>query len=141
MAHRAVEGSCHCGAIAIRFQASRPPERWPIRACQCGFCRRHGARTTSDPAGRVSFQIHDEAALARYRFAERTADFLVCRNCGVYLAAVLTCGDAQFATLNVNALCEPLAFDDVVGVSYDGESAEERQRRRAQRWTPVIGSP
>ena len=138
MSHRAFEGSCHCGAIAFRFCPSRPPQDWQIRACQCSFCRRHRARTTSDPAGRVSFQIRDERALVRYRFGARTADFLVCRKCGVYLAAVLTSGDAQLATLNVNALCEPLAFENVVAVSYDGESAEARRQRRAQRWTPVV---
>ena len=135
---RIFEGACHCGAIAFRFHASRPPEHWRIRACQCSFCRRHGARTTSDPAGRASFRFRVETAVARYRFGARTADFLVCRTCGVYLAAVLTSRDGQFATLNVNTRCEPIAFASAVAVSYDQESAEERQRRRASRWTPVI---
>src|SRR4029077_2060580 len=99
-----------------------PPAVWQIRACQCRFCRRHAARTTSDPAGRVSFRIREEAALARYRFGLRTADFLVCRNCGVYVGAVLTSSRGQFATLNINALCEPLAFKKLLAVAYHGES-------------------
>ena len=76
----------------------------------------------------------------RYRFGRRTADFLVCRNCGVYLGAVVTSPRGQFATLNINTLSEPLEFENVVAVSYDHESAEERQQRREQRWTPVIGA-
>jgi len=136
--YRRFEGSCHCGAIGFVFETSRDPDQWQIRACQCGFCRRHGARTTSDPAGRVSFEIRDKGSLRLYQFGLRTADFVVCRNCGVYLAAVLTSERGQFATLNVNALSEPLQFEFAAPVSYDEESAEERQSRREQRWTPVV---
>ena len=132
------EGSCHCGAIGFRFHTSRPPELWQIRACQCSFCRRHAARTTTDPEGYVSFEIRDETALVRYRFGLRTADFLVCRNCGVYLAAVLDSPHGQFATLNINTLREPLEFASVRAVSYDDESAEDRRQRRELRWTPVV---
>jgi hypothetical protein len=55
------------------------------------------------------------------------------------MAAVLTSQHRQFATLNVNSLCEPLDFRSVIAVSYDEESAEERQKRRELRWTPVVG--
>jgi hypothetical protein len=51
---------------------------------------------------------------------------------------VLTSSRGQFATLNVNALCEPLAFEKVLAVSYQEETTDERQRRREQRWTPII---
>ena len=137
---RSFEGSCHCGAIAFTFETAQAPEFWQIRACQCGFCRRHGARTTADPAGRVVFRVRDQTALQRYGFGLHTADFLLCRNCGAYLAAVLTSANGQFATLNVNALTEPPGLASAVAVSYDGESAQDRQRRREQRWTPVIGT-
>jgi hypothetical protein len=132
------QGACHCGAIAFTFETSRSPDEWPIRACQCSFCRRHGARTTSDPSGRVSFEVRERSALLRYQFGLRTADFIVCRHCGVYLAAALTSDRGQFATLNVNALFEPLQFDMAAPVSYDEESPGERQSRREQRWTPVF---
>src|SRR5437868_9753855 len=84
------QASCHCGALAFTFETAIPGSRWQIRACQCSFCRRHAARTTSDPAGRVSFRLRDTGSLLRYRFGLRTADFLVCHHCGVYMAAVLT---------------------------------------------------
>src|SRR5437764_12445531 len=101
---RTFDGSCHCGAIAFTFETSRSPAVWQIRACQCGFCRRHAALTTSDPEGRVAFRIGKEDTLVRYRFGLRTADFLLCRNCGVYLGAVLTSSRGQFATFNINTL-------------------------------------
>ena len=131
------EGSCHCGAIAFMFETARPPARWQTRACQCTFCRRHAARTIADHEGSVSFRVADEAALQRYRFGLGTAEFFVCRNCGVYLAAVLTSPRGQFATLNINTLRDPVDVDPALAVSYDRESTEERQTRREERWTPV----
>ncbi len=134
---RTFEGSCHCGAIAFTFETARPPAHWQVRACQCTFCRRHAARTTTDHEGSVSFRVGDDAALQRYRFGLGTAEFFVCRNCGVYLGAVLTSPRGQFATLNINALRNPVDVGPPIAVSYDRESAEERQQRREERWTPV----
>ena len=88
----------------------------------------------------MSFRIREQTALARYRFGLRTADFLVCRNCGVYVGAVLTSSRGQFATLNFNTLRDPLAFEKAVAVSYHEESTDERRQRREQRWTPIIGA-
>src|SRR2546422_3634073 len=44
----------------------------------CSFCRKHGARTTSDPSGRVVITVRHPGQLLRYRFGLETADFLVC---------------------------------------------------------------
>ena len=133
------EGSCHCGAISYSLRAAQPPELWTVRACQCKFCRSHGARTFADPDASVSFAIADSSKLERYRFGLQTADFLVCRACGVYVASVLTSPRGQFATVNINTLCEPVTVADAQPVSYDGESIEQRQARRERRWTPVAG--
>src|SRR5439155_217050 len=56
-----------------------------LRADTCSFCRRHGARTTSDPSGHVAITVHHPDQLLRYRFGLRTADFLVCTRCGIYV--------------------------------------------------------
>src|SRR5688572_4653002 len=137
---RRFEGSCHCGAIGFTLGTAQPPEVWTVRACQCGFCRRHGARTFADPAGSVSFAVADSSRLNRYRFGLKTADFLVCGACGVYVASVLTSPRGQFATLNINTLRQALTMPEPVPVSYDGESIDQRQVRREQRWTPVEGA-
>jgi hypothetical protein len=88
----------------------------------------------------VSFRINEPAAAGRYRFGLRTAEFVLCRHCGVDLAAVLTSSRGLFATINVNALPECLALADVDPVSYDDESVDERRQRRVRRWTPVVGT-
>jgi hypothetical protein len=134
---RVFEGRCHCGALRFELRTARPPDQWAVRACQCSFCRSHGARTTSDPEGSVRFIITDNAKLNRYRFATRSADFYVCRDCGVYVATVLTSARGQFATLNVNALSSPVDVPVAAAISYEGESAEQKLARREQKWTPV----
>ena len=135
----AFEGRCHCGAIGFTFR-SEPSTRWGVRACQCSFCRGHGARTVSDPEGSVTFQITEASKLRRYRFGTRSSEFLICGDCGVYVAALLTSSNGQFATLNINTIRAPLDVPEAVPVSYEGESGEQRQSRREQRWTPVAGA-
>jgi hypothetical protein len=76
----------------------------------------------------------------RYRFGTGSSEFLVCNTCGVYVAAVLTSGRCQYATINVNTIRTPLDVPTAEAVSYDGELAAERQARREQRWTPVAGT-
>jgi len=137
VASHAFEGRCHCGAIGFIFRTSQPPARWAVRGCQCSFCRGHGARTISDPEGSVTFQIAEASKLGRYRFGTRSSDFLICGNCGVYVAALLTSSNGQFATLNINTIRAPLDVPEAVPVSYEGESGDQRQSRREQRWTPV----
>jgi hypothetical protein len=131
------EGRCHCGAIGFIFRTSQSPAQWTVRACQCSFCRGHGARTVSDPNGSVAFRITQASKLTRYRFGMRSSDFLICRECGVYVAALLTSPNGQFATLNINTIGTPLDVPEALPVSYEGESSEQRQVRREQRWTPV----
>lgn len=136
------EGRCHCGAIGFSYATDLPHGRWPVRSCQCSFCRAHGARSTSDPAGAVRFRISKPDALVRYSFALRTADFLLCRHCGVYVAAVLSAGDRARAIVNLNTF-DP-AVPDLARpepVRYDAESRDGRVARRLARWTPVEEGP
>ncbi|MGH8163771.1 MAG: hypothetical protein ACREP1_05490 [Rhodanobacteraceae bacterium] len=132
-------GGCHCGAIGFVFETGLAPQRWTVRVCQCVFCRAHGARTTSDPAGRAHFVFANASLCNRYRFGQRTADFLVCARCGVYIAALMGDGDDAFATLNVNSIVALTQnLPDATAIDYGDESPTSRLARRRQIWTPVI---
>jgi hypothetical protein len=133
-------GSCHCGAIGYTFDSAVPPARWSVRACQCSFCRAHGALSVSDPRGSVRFHTRAAGKLVRYRFGLRTADFLLCRECGVYIGAVMSADGKSFAIVNVNTLSPLPELPESVPMNYDGESGPERLARRAARWTPVEGA-
>src|SRR5713226_135868 len=131
-------GRCHCGNLELAFESSLSADQLPLRACSCSFCRAHGARTTSDPNGRVQITVRDSDQLIRYRFGLKTADFLVCGRCGVYVAAVLTADGSSFAVVNINTLDSADRFtQEARGVSYEGESEAERIKRRQANWTPA----
>lgn len=137
---RSYEGSCHCGSLEFTYESHLSPKNWSVRACQCAFCRGHGALCTSDPKGVVRFRYVQPDRLRRYRFALRTADFLICRECGIYLGAVMMTGAGAVATVNINTLQErPRGMAAGRAVNYRGESLEERRSRRQQKWTPVFG--
>ncbi|TMB10920.1 MAG: aldehyde-activating protein [Deltaproteobacteria bacterium] len=132
-------GRCHCGNLELALETSLRPEELSLRADTCSFCRKHGARTTSDPSGRVMITVHHPDELLRYLFGLETADFLVCTRCGIYVAAVMEEGSGSYATVNVNTLDAVDRFTrPATPVTYEGESAAERSARRKARWTPAV---
>jgi hypothetical protein len=97
--------------------------------------------TTSDPAGTLEFFEHTPGALNRYRFARRTADYLICRNCGIYLGAIFASARGRFGIINVNTMQNrPAGVPPPEVKDYGIETAEQRAARREQRWTPVAGA-
>jgi hypothetical protein len=129
---------CHCGAIAALYRTALPPAAWPVRACQCAFCTAHGALSTSDPSGVLSFRATDQSLLHRYQFGTRSADFLLCRGCGVFLGAAMTQGPRRRGVLNIRAL-QPLPADLPAPqpMQYGAEGLDARAQRRTARWTPL----
>ncbi len=128
-------GSCHCGDLRIEYRTDLLPSAWPLRECQCRFCRKHAMLSTSDPSGDVVVTIANATALNRYRFATGVTDFLLCARCGVYLGAtvesdgwivingrLMDCAAALLARI-----AEPKVFES--------QSAEERIARRRQMWS------
>src|SRR5580692_8569580 len=103
-------GRCHCGNIELDFETVVAPQEMEIRACQCSFCRKHGSRAAADPAGRLTIRVRDETAMARYRFGLETAEYLVCRACGVYVAAITIGENEMCGIVIVNALDESKLF-------------------------------
>jgi hypothetical protein len=132
------EGGCHCGALAIAFESAVAPAETEVRACLCSFCRRHGSRAVSDPAGRVTVTVKEPALVRRYRFGLASADFYLCGRCGVYVAAVLEDAGALYGIAIVIALDDAAAFSQAPKpADYSAEDEAARRRRRQSRWTPA----
>jgi hypothetical protein len=134
---RTFAGSCHCGAIRAVLRATRPAAELQVRACQCGFCTRHGAMTVSDPAGHATLDI-ERAASATYQFGTRTGTSLICARCGIYAGVTLEDAAKVWSVLNVRGL----AIAEFAGrvaepVVYDGETPQARIARRKSKWTPT----
>jgi hypothetical protein len=132
-------GGCHCGNIEVYLRLAKPPEDSRLRACACAFCRSHATRTVADVDGLAELSAKDWSLVEPYRFGSRTADYLVCRRCGVYVAAICETAAGTRAAVNVNCLTDRSAFTAVPVVSeYDGESTDARLARRAVNWMPAV---
>ena len=134
----ALTGHCHCGAVRVELTTAMTADDLPLRACQCSFCRRHGALTTSDPQGLLRIEAA-AGAIGRYRFGLRITDFLLCAECGAYVAAAMEADGHLTAVLNVTGVDLP-GFEGRVPAPmiYDDETPDERVARRADRWMPAI---
>ena len=132
-------GSCHCGTIQVRLRLSKMPEECALRACSCSFCRAHNTRMVADLGGEVEISAKDWSQVAAYRFGSRTADFLLCRQCGVFIAALCETSSGLRAVVNANCLAERARFTQTpADVDFEGEPTISRLARRAQTWMPAI---
>lgn len=127
-------GACHCGVVSAEYETNEPVR---LRADGCSFCTSRGVKSASDPEGRLSLTASKR--LTRYRFGHKTADFLICPDCGTYVATQMEGPRATIGVINVVGLqINELKHLPVTVTSLDGESVEERLQRRATRWTPMI---
>jgi hypothetical protein len=133
-AHHLHQGACHCGAVTASFRTSEA--KIAVRACQCDFCRRHGAKTVSDTDGFA--EIVSDGPLMRYRFGLMTAEYLLCPTCGTYVAAMLEADGIERVSLNAAGL-QMAAWADQIAtpIDYSVETLHERLDRRRLRWTPA----
>lgn len=133
------QGGCHCGNLQIEVRLTKPPVENLLRSCACSFCRSHATRTVSDPAGQANVHASDWSLVERYRFGSRTADYLLCRRCGVYIGAVCETTAGLRAVINTLCLHDRAMFtQDAIRPDYDNETVDVRLTRRAANWMPTV---
>ena len=77
---------CTCDEMAVAFAA-------------------RGVKSPSDPKGRV--KIKARRSRIRYRFAQESADFFICPNCGTYAATLALGAHGPAGVINVVGLDIP----------------------------------
>ena len=135
-----LSGGCHCGNIKVEYETSVAPEDARPRACQCSFCRQHQSRAVSDPNGSLRITVKNADLLSRYKFSMKSIEFLICRECGVYVAGFMSdpTDDKAYATLMISALNERERFPQPSPTVYDAEDRQARTARRRKVWTPTV---
>lgn len=129
-------GACHCGAVRAVYETNEPVR---LRQDGCGFCTSRGVKSASDPNG--ALRIESDRPLMRYRFGHKTADYLICPNCGTYVAAHMDSPNGLIGVINVVGLnIAELKDEPATLASLDGETQEARIARRISRWTPMTFS-
>jgi len=126
-------GACHCGAVRAVYETNAPVR---LRHDGCSFCASRGVKSASDVNG--TLQIESEVTLARYRFGHKTADYLICPDCGTYVATYMEGPHGPVGVINVVGLqIGELKDEPVDFASLEGETQEGRIARRLSRWTPM----
>jgi hypothetical protein len=126
-------GACHCGAVRAEYETNAPVR---LRQDGCGFCSSRGVKSASDPEGRLALTATKR--LTRYRFGHKTADFLICPECGTYVATYMESSRGPIGVINVVGLnITELRNLPATLTSLEGETTEERIARRVSRWTPM----
>jgi hypothetical protein len=130
-----IQGRCHCGNINLSLTWEPDPKQIQARRCVCKFCAKHGARWTSHPSGVLLVQVNERARVSIYQHGTQTADFHICRGCGVVPLVTSTIGGVLHAVVNVNTfegLNESLLVE--TAVSYEDEDEAGRLVRRQRNW-------
>ena len=126
-------GGCHCGNIRVTVDLTHSPDTYAPRACDCEFCRKHGAAWVSDPQGSLWIEIRDEPDTSRYTQGDRLAEMLLCRNCGVLVSALWR-GQRLYGVVNASVLDARVAFAAVQPVSPRTLSADSKRSRWQSIW-------
>jgi len=93
----------------------------------------------ADLEGLFEVWADDWSLVENYRFGTRTCDFLICRRCGVFVAAVAETTAGVRAVVNVNCLIDRGRFTSIPAVrDFERETTETRSSRHAANWMPAI---
>ena len=133
-----LHGSCHCGRIKVEFSTCREPANISPRACDCSFCRKHGAAYVSDPAGKLRLTVTDPGSLRSYRQGAELARFQSCGVCGVLVAVIFEHAGRLHGAVNVACLDGNAVFGAVVCASPQLLSPEAKVARWLQAWVPDV---
>jgi hypothetical protein len=105
-----MRGGCHCGNILLELQLTNEPGSYHPRACDCAFCRKHGAAYISDAQGSLRILIKDQSRSGTYRQGNELADMLLCTHCGVLVGALYRTEGRIYATVNVKVIEDAGSF-------------------------------
>ena len=131
-------GSCHCGRLNLEFSTRLHATDLRPRACDCSFCRKHGAAYISDPRGALSIRGIDADGRREYRQGSENARFQLCAYCGVLVAVVFEHEGRLYGAANARCLDGDPEFGESVPASPQRLSPEEKIARWLQAWVPNV---
>lgn len=131
----AIAGGCHCGNIRLTLSGMPGDTIVAARECGCSFCSKHGGLWTAHPAASLALLIARPGEVARYAFGTKSADFHVCRICGVVPLVTSLIDSHLYALVSVRALAGIAAASlERRAADFEGEGMPERLARRAGSW-------
>ena len=129
-----VAGACHCGNILLDLQLANETGSYHPRACDCAFCRKHGAAYISDAQGSLRVRINDQCRSGTYRQGSELAEMLLCTHCGVLIGALYRPEGRIYATVNVRVIEGAYSFGTEEPVSPKKLSGDAKVVRWKDLW-------
>lgn len=130
-----IQGQCHCGNIAYALTWPDGAAEIPARACDCTFCKKHGGVWTSHPNAGLRVSIKERSDVSVYAFGTETAQFHVCRRCGVVPVVTCELDERLYAVVNVNTFNTGSAVNlQRSATTFEDEDVASRLARRKQNW-------
>jgi len=126
-----LHGGCHCGRIAFEMTLSEPASAFTPRACDCSFCRKHGAAWLSDAEGSLRVRLRGEPVV--YRQGSAQAEFIACAHCAVLVMVRHEREGQVHAAVNVRVL-EAAAFAAEQPASPQKLTPGEKRERWTKLW-------
>jgi hypothetical protein len=133
-----IRGGCHCKRVRVEFTTHREPGATNPRACDCSFCKKHGAAYISDPAGQLRILVGDPSALRSYRQGSETAEFRLCSECGVLVAVTFEHAGRLYGAVNVACLDGDPGLGTSIPASPQSLSPGQKVARWLQVWVPDV---
>ena len=135
-----IYGRCQCKNIELVWRTistSLIP-----RACQCDYCKSKNASYVSEPGTEFRATIHYENNHKIIRHGTESADFHECKNCKKIVFATSEIDNIIYGVINSECIENKDHLKESQPYSYEGETLEERLRRRQKNWcSPVIINP
>ena len=127
-------GGCHCDNIRVDIGLTAAPGNYRPRACDCDFCRKHGAAWLSDAKGSLRIHINDPRERGSYRQGSEQAELLLCRKCGVLVGVMHQIEQRMYAAINVRVVHDAVQFGAEQTVSPQKLSPNEKVNRWRSLW-------
>ena len=136
-----VNGRCHCGNVSYALEWPTVLTKLPLRRCSCSFCTRHGCIWTSHPDATLVTAVREPERVSHYRQGTGTADFFVCRNCGVVCYSLCEIDGRLYSIVNARTLeGDALQTGRITSINFEGEELADRLARRTRNWIGRVES-
>lgn len=129
-----IQGQCHCGNLSSHLDLPEHTASLTLYGCSCSFCRLHACTWLGEPAQKLTLSAESPEQSTWYATGQLAPNYLLCRRCGVVLAAVSYFEEAWYAILNAQTALLPALPQDFLPFRQTNLTDQQRLTLRRQRW-------
>lgn len=125
-------GRCECKNIEIEWSGIR--SEYSPRRRQCSYCISKDASYVSEPDTEIKITVKDKNKIRIVIHGTETADFHECIICNKLAFVTSNIDENVYGIINCDCIIDKNLLGAPQDFSYEGESLEERLKRRKKNW-------